>query len=126
MPDANDWGFDACRERLRDATRVIITAEDAYKKAIERSADAEAVYRNQLANHYQRHRKEGGAVQESELLAKADAATLSRERDYAAGVVKLCAEQLEDARDSRRSLWRLVEWQRDRDVAQVRAGVDAR
>jgi hypothetical protein len=50
-----------------------------------------------------------------------DTAVLGRERDFAAGMVKLRADQLENARDSRRSLWRLVEWQRDRDVAQVRA-----
>jgi hypothetical protein len=121
MPDANDWTFDACRERLRDATRAITTAEDAYKQAIERSADAEAVYRAEVAKAFGMHRADGKAVEESTTLARRDTAVLGRERDFAAGMVKLRADQLENARDSRRSLWRLVEWQRDRDVAQVRA-----
>jgi hypothetical protein len=115
--DPEDFTFDGCRAKLRDATRIVIDKEGDYARAIARKADAEAVYRDQLAKVVRSYRKQGKAVEESMTLARADCATLSRERDYAADMTKLAAERLEGARDSRRSLWRLVEWARDRDVA---------
>lgn len=117
MTEPDDFSFDGCRNKLRDATRIVIDKERAYEKAIERKADAEAVYRRQVAEKIKEHRSNGKAVEESVALARADVAVLSRERDYAADMAKLAAEEIEDARDSRRSLWRLVEWARDRDLA---------
>jgi hypothetical protein len=112
-----EFDFADCRDRLRRATEIVIDAERTYEKAIERGADAEAVYRRQLAEQFKAQRQEGKAVQEADTLARSDVAKFSRERDYAAGMLKLAAERLEDARDSRRSLWRLVEWARGRDLA---------
>jgi hypothetical protein len=117
MTEPDDYSFDGCRDKLRDATRIVLDKEAEYEKAIARKADAEAVYRDQLAKGVRAYREQGKAVEESMTLARADCATLSRERDYAADMTKLAAEKLEDARDSRRSLWRLVEWARDRDLA---------
>lgn len=112
------WNFEACRIRLRETTVMVIEAEDAYHKSVERSADAEAVYRSQLAEKFGGYRSQGKAVEESTTFARRDVAVLGRERDYAAGLAKLRLEQLEDARDSRRSVWRLIEWARSVDVAQ--------
>jgi RPA family protein len=116
LPDPSDWSFDACQMRLRSATALITGKENDYKLAIERSADAEAVYRSEVAKAFETYREGGKAVEESTTLARRDAAVLGRERDFAAGLVKLRAEQLEDARDARRSLWRLIEWARGRDL----------
>jgi hypothetical protein len=118
--DADDWTFDGCRRRIRQATAAVTDKEHAYHAAIERSADAEAVYRAKLAKAFEGYRKDGKAVEESTTLARRDVAVLGRERDYAAGLVKLRAEQLENARDARRSEWRLIEWARARDLAQPR------
>lgn len=123
MTDANDFSFDGCRNKLRDATRIVIEKETEYENMIARAADAEAVYRKQLAARLKSYRDDGKAVEESLTLARADVALLSRERDFAAGLVKVAAEKLEDARDSRRSLWRLVEWARERDLIAARSQV---
>lgn len=110
------WNFEACRQRLREATGAVIEAEGAYHKAVERSADAEAVYRAQLAEKFGGYRSQGKAVEESTTFARRDVGVLGRERDYAAGLMRLRLEQLEDARDSRRSVWRLIEWARGVDL----------
>jgi hypothetical protein len=116
MADRNDWSFNACQERLYQATAAILTREREYAAAVERKADSEAVYRNELAKQYQRHRKDNGsAVAEAELLARADAAVHSRERDYATDMVKVAADRLQDARSSREALLPLVVWARERE-----------
>jgi hypothetical protein len=120
--EADDWSFEGCRRRMRKASAVVMTAENNYDLAAKRAADAEAVYRRQLAEKVRGYREAGKAVEESMTLARADVATLSRERDYARDMVKLAAEKLDDARDGRRSVWRLVEWARDRDLALLRPG----
>lgn len=102
--------FDEAKQRLRDATRIILDAEKAYEQAAERAADAEAVYRNELAAAFKRYRGEGSAVAEADISARAEVAVHSRERDVSRDLVRLAGEKLEDARDSRRSLWRLIEW----------------
>lgn len=107
--------FEQATDRLRQATRIVLDNEAEYGKAVERAADAEAVYRAKLAESFTALREAGAAVQEAETRARADVATISRERDYAAGMLKLAGEKLEDARDSRRSLWRLIEWSREHD-----------
>jgi len=104
------------RERLRSATRIILDAEAAYEKAVERAADAQAVYRNELAEAFKRYRDEGDPITSAEITAKAEVAIHERERDYSAGMLRLAAERLEDARDSRRSLWRLIEWSARKDA----------
>jgi hypothetical protein len=114
--DADDWGFDACQTRLRTATQAVIKAEGDCEKAAQRSADAEAVYRSELGKAFAKLREKGEAVEAAKIAAHQQCATLSRERDYAADLVKLAREKIENARDSRRSLWRLIEWARDRDL----------
>src|SRR3954447_9375115 len=123
MPDGDDWPFDACQDRLRDATRIVLDLETKYERAVERAADAEAVYRSELGKAFAGYREAGKAVEESSTLAKREVAKLSRERDYAKDMVKVAAERLEDGRDSRRSLWRLIEWARERDLIAARSQV---
>jgi hypothetical protein len=109
--------IDEARENLRRATKIILDLEGEYAKAVERAADAEAVYRAKLAESFKRFREAGEAVQAADTLARAEVATTSRERDFAAGMLKLAGEKLEDGRDSRRSLWRLIEWSREHERA---------
>lgn len=116
--DDKDWSFEGCRRRLRSATAIIMELERGYDRSAQRAADAEGVYRHSLAKAMRGYREQGKAVEESLTQARADVATLSRERDYARDLVKLASEKLEDARDSRRALWRMVEWARGRDLAQ--------
>jgi hypothetical protein len=102
--------FDQARDGLRMATRKIIDLEGDFKRAVDAAADTEALYRHELAEAFKRYRKEGQAVEESKITAQAEVAIHSRDRDAAAGELKLAGERLENARDSRRTLWRLVEW----------------
>lgn len=113
--------IDEARGKLGGALSTIETAEKAYRIAIEDSADAEAVYRDQLGTAFKKHRDAGEAVEVAKILAHKDVVKFSRERDFAAGRVKEAAEKLENARDSRRSLWRIIEWSSARDVASARA-----
>jgi hypothetical protein len=115
--DPADWTFEGCQVKLREATSAIIAAERDYDLKAQRAADAEGAYRHQLAVKFKEHREAGMAVEAATTLARADVAVLSRERDYSRDLVKLAAEKIENARDSRRSLWRLIEWQRGRDLA---------
>ena len=124
MSAPDDYSFEGCRDKLRAATKIVLDAEAAYEAAISHSADAEAVYRKELATAYQTHRAGGAAVAEAETLSRGDVVLHSRERDYAAGMVKLAADKLEDARDSRRSAWRLIEWARERDLIRQRAATN--
>jgi hypothetical protein len=101
---------------MRLATRVLIAAEQACDDAAQRAADAEAVYRSEMGKAFASYREKGEAVEAAKIAAHRDCARLSRERDYSADLVKLARERIEDARDSRRSLWRLIEWARDRDL----------
>jgi hypothetical protein len=116
--------FDAgeARDKLRAATTVILNLEKAYANAIPDAADAEAAYRLGLAQSFKDYRSAGEAVEAAKIAAHGDNALLSKERDEAAGRLKLAAERLEDARDTRRSLWRLIEWSRERDIAKIKVG----
>jgi len=116
------YDFEDCRDRLRRATEVILAAESQYQIAIEQAADSEAFYRIKLGESFERFRAAGQAVEAAKIAAHAECAVHSRARDVDAGTVKLRAEQLDDARDSRRSLWRMIEWARGRDLAT--AGAD--
>jgi hypothetical protein len=111
--------FDAgeARDKLRAATEVVLSLEKIVAVAGEESADAEAFYRAELAKAFRGYREAGNAVEASTTMARGDCAPLSRERDSKATALKLGFERLEDARDTRRSLWRLVEWSRDLAVA---------
>lgn len=102
--------FDQAREGLRQATRTILDLEQAFKTAVDASADAEAVYRSELGGAVKRYRADGMAVEESVIAARAEIAVHEHARNTTAGELKLAGERLEDARDARRSLWRLVEW----------------
>jgi hypothetical protein len=112
-----EFDFDDCRDKLQRATRIVLDAEAAFAKAVEASAETEAYYRVQLAEAFLAHREAGAAVEAANTLARGECAAHSLQRDKAAGMLKLAGEKLEDARDSRRSLWRLVEWARGRDLA---------
>lgn len=116
--------FDAgeARDRMRAATTVILDLEKAYAAAIQNAADSEAAYRLRLGASFRDYRSAGDAVEAAKIAAHADNALLSKERDEAAGRLKLAAEKLENARDTRRSLWRLVEWAKERDLAQIKVG----
>lgn len=119
-----DWGFEACQLRMRKATAIVLLAEHQYDITAQRSADAEAVYRSEVGKAFARYREAGEAVEAARIAAHRECAKLSRERDYAADLVKLAREKIEDARDSRRSTWRLIEWARDRDLAGQRTQLE--
>jgi hypothetical protein len=110
--EADAWDFESCRRRIRKATAIVLKAETAYEDAAKTAAEAEATYRHQLARHFKGYREAGKGVEESTTLARADVTRLNYERDLARDLVKLAADRIEDARDSRRSLWRLLEWAR--------------
>jgi hypothetical protein len=102
--------FQEARDLLRDATRAVIDAEKSYETAVSEAADAEGVYRLELAQAFMAQRHDGAAVAEAETQARAAVIVHARERDVTSGLLRLAGERLEDARDTRRSLWRLIEW----------------
>jgi hypothetical protein len=127
MADNGYLSIAEARQRLRDATRIVLDAEAAYERAVQAAADGEAAYRLKVGEAFKRLRDEGSAVEAANTLARAEVVTFSRERDVAAGMLKLAGEKLEDARDSRRSLWRLIEWSARHEVAVAgRAPADER
>jgi hypothetical protein len=109
------------RQQLRAATKVVLTLEKAVAEAGEEAADAEGVYRAERAAAFKRHRDAGAAVEAAGIAARGECVKWSRARDVAHTNLKLAFERLEDARDTRRSLWRLVEWSRDVQVARAHA-----
>jgi hypothetical protein len=112
-----DFDFADARDRLRRASEVVLASEKSVELAGEIAAEAEAFYRAQLADAFRKYREAGKGVEESNTLARGECVVHSKERDVAATRLKLGFERLEDARDSRRSLWRLIEWARARDGA---------
>lgn len=110
------------RDKLRDATRIVLELEDAYARAVQDAAEAEAFYRVRLADAFKAHRDAGAAVEAANTLARGECAADSKARDQAAGMLKLAGERLENSRDTRRSLWRLVEWARDKEIATLKPG----
>lgn len=112
------------RTRLRQATQIVLDAEKAYEGAVQTAADGEANYRLQLGAAFKRQREGGAGVEESNVTARAEVVVHSRERDASAGAARLALERLENARDSRRSLWRLVEWSARHDAPIGRARED--
>lgn len=109
------------RDRLRQATQIVLDKEKAMRAAAANKADAESVYRRELGKAFARYRKEGMGVEESNITARAEVAVHAHERDESADLFKVAGEELEDARDSRRSLWRLIEWSAAHERAQASA-----
>jgi hypothetical protein len=128
MTDDDNLTFEAARDRLRQATKIILDLEHEYAEAVQAHADAEAVYRAELAKAFDNHRSAGDAVEAAKIKAHGDTATLKRDAIASAGMVKVQADKVENARDSRRSLWRLIEWaaQRERRAANMVARDDER
>lgn len=112
------------RDRLRQATKIVLDAEAKLREAATAKADAEAVYRRKLGEAFARYRKEGMGVEESNVTARAEVAMSTHARDVSADLFKVAGEELEDARDSRRSLWRLIEWSMAHEAAQARRAAD--
>lgn len=107
--------FDEARRALRAMTQAIRDAEAEYKHATETAADAEAIYRAQLGQAFRAAREAGEPVGAADTIAREQTAPHVRDRDATAGYVKVCHEVLEDRRDDRRSLWRLIEWSARRE-----------
>lgn len=119
--DEHDWSFEACQQRLRKATAILMLAEQSYDKQAQRSADAEAVYRSEVGKAFGGYREKGEAVEAARIAAHKDCARLSRERDYAADLVKLAMQKIENARESRSGMWALIAWAHDREMIQQRS-----
>jgi hypothetical protein len=83
---------------------------------VDEAAETEAFYRLRLSQQFKGYRDAGAAVEAANVMARGDVVAESKARDVAAGKLKLACEKLENARDTRRSLWRLVEWARARDT----------
>lgn len=111
--------FDAgeARDRLRGATEVILRLEGAYDAAVKEAAETEAFYRLRMGEQFRAHRDAGAPVDAAMTMARGDTAPEKQATLKAAGMLRLAGEKLENARDTRRSLWRLVEWARDKDTA---------
>lgn len=97
-------------EAARTITNQIRAAEQKLRAQITEAADAEGVYRKQLALASRKARETGATVAEAETQARAQTAPLARDRDVAQGSVRACLEELEDRRGERATLHRLIDW----------------
>lgn len=111
------FGDGEARQKLRAATEVVLGQERAVDLAGQEAAESEALYRLEVGKAFAAARAAGDAVEAAKIKAHADCVALSQDRDVKATRLKLAFERLEDARDTRRSLWRLIEWARGRDLA---------
>jgi hypothetical protein len=111
------FGDGEARQKLRAATEVVLSQERAVDLAGEEAAESEALYRLEVGRAFAAARADGDAVEAAKIRAHAETVALSKDRDVKATRLKLAFERLEDARDTRRSLWRLIEWARGRDLA---------
>lgn len=105
------------RAKLRGATEIILNLEGDYADMIKAAAETEAYYRLRLAEQFKAHRDAGAPVEAANIMARGDCAPDKQAALEAAGALKLAEKRLDDAVDTRRSLWRLVEWARARDTA---------
>lgn len=126
----DDYTLDAfnpgeARERLRNATGIILKLEKDYMEAVQEAADAESVYRHELAKAFAALREAGEPVEAARIKGHGETAKFKRDTLAAAGAVRVAADRLENARDTRRSLWRLVEWSAAREMraAQIQGRV---
>jgi ribosome-binding protein aMBF1 (putative translation factor) len=104
------------RSKLRGATQIILSLEADYGTAVAEAAEAEGFYRLRLAEQFRAHRDAGAPVEAANIMARGDCAADKRATLEAAGKLKLAEKRLDDAVDTRRSLWRLIEWARARDT----------
>ena len=108
--------YSNAEERLTAQAVRIRDAEKAYEEAVKSAADAEATYRRAVASKLDEHREAGLSVEHANAKARADCYVLSRERDFASGMVRKALEVLEDRRGERESLHRLVAWSHSIDI----------
>lgn len=106
--------------RMQSMAKRIRLAEKAFAKANEDAATAEALYRRSLGSRFKELRDAGTAVEAAMTQARGELFNLSRERDIAAGRVRLRLEQLDDRRGERASLHKLVDWSGGIDVIERR------
>lgn len=106
--------------RMQSMARRIRIAEKALAKANEDAATSEALYRKALGEKFKQLRAEGTAVEAAMTQARGELWQLSRERDIAAGRVRLRLEQLDNRRGERASLHKLVDWSGGIDVIERR------
>jgi len=95
--------------KVRELNRAIRALETELARAGETAADAEAVYRQSLAEAIKRLRSEGRSATESDSVARGEVAALSRDRDLWGYRVRLLYERIEDRRGERASLHRLLD-----------------
>ena len=101
--------IDDARRAARRMSEVRRAAETDHEQAVERAADAEAAYRKAYAKAF--IAAEGTAA-EREAKAKAESHAECRERDIAAGLVKVQAERLRGLEGERSLLKSLLDWSR--------------
>jgi hypothetical protein len=104
------------RSKLRGATEIILNLEADYGTAVAEAAEAEGYYRLRVAQQFQAHRDNGAPVEAANIMARGDCAADKQATLEKAGKLKLAEKRLDDAVDTRRSLWRLIEWARARDT----------
>ena len=95
--------------KVQELNRVIRRMEERLMEEGTEAADAEAAYRAQYAHHLRQQREQGTTVAEAEAYARAAVVVLSQDRDVKAHRVKVTFEEIQDRRDERVSLHRLMD-----------------
>lgn len=88
-------------------------AREALKTALQKKANAEYYRAKGLAIGFAKYRGQGKPVAEAEILAKADAADKTLERDMADAEAKAAQARLAELEGERASLRQLIDWTRE-------------
>ena len=99
--------IDEARRAARRLAEQRREAEQAHEDQVRVAADAEADYRKAYAHAFV---VAEGTAAEREAIAKSESASECRERDVAAGMVKVMGERLRGLEGERSMLKSLIDW----------------
>lgn len=94
--------------QVAELTGQLRRLEEQYAAQVVLAADAEAEYRNALADALREQRTQGHAQAEATVYARGETAQFARRRDVQAGLVRVLEAQMESRRGERVSLLALA------------------
>ena len=107
-PLALDFG--EARKKFREIAEARAHARRDHERHALASADAEHLYRKELAAAFAIYRAEGKGVQEAEILARGDVADHERERNREHALAKSAIHRLEQLEADRAGWNKLTDW----------------
>jgi hypothetical protein len=105
--------FEQAQRGYEQIKRERRKARETYRSHLRVKAQKNHDHAKAMALAFAKHRGEGKPVEESKILAKADAAHLELDRDLADAEAKAALAHLEELEASRASLRQMADWTRE-------------